>query len=300
MAKKLNKVTTVGVIINPVSGQPQPILQPINNVFHRHDINWDIYITKKDHDAKKFTKKLLRQQVDLIVVYGGDGTVMEVASSLINKSTPMAILPGGTANVVSVELNIPAKLDKAAQLAINPKSHIAQIDIGKVGNKHFLHRVGLGLAADKVKRANRSMKNKYGKMAYSIAALQSVKSRKMVSFNLTIDGKKHQTTGVSCHIANSGNMGAPGIKVSPSVNIDDGLLDVLVLRDLSTKSLHQVLKSMRKNIPNSDKFHHWQGKEISIKTNEPINVQGDGEVWGYTPIKAKIIPHAVNIVIPPK
>ena len=89
---------------------------------------------------------------------------------------PMAILPGGTANLMSVELGIPKDLTQAAQIIVDPGSVVRYVDMGQVGNQRFMLRVGIGFAGEKVKIADRELKDKWGILAYSIAGLKALKT----------------------------------------------------------------------------------------------------------------------------
>ena len=109
----------IHVVINPASGQPEPILNTLNDVFHHSGVDWDVSITKKYGDGIELARRAAEKGYDVVASYGGDGTVMEVANGLVDNKTPMAVFPGGTGNVMSVELNIPQNLAEAAQLAIS-------------------------------------------------------------------------------------------------------------------------------------------------------------------------------------
>lgn len=100
------QIKKLAIIVNPASGQGSNVLDIFNEVFTKANIDWNVFVTKKSGDAYKYTKEALAQNYDVVAVYGGDGTIREVASALISTSTLMAILPGGTANVFSVELKI--------------------------------------------------------------------------------------------------------------------------------------------------------------------------------------------------
>ena len=94
-----------------------------------------------------------------IAAYGGDGTVMEVSQAVQGGETPMAIPPGGTANLMSLEMGIPRKLNQAAQIMIDPDSVIHHLDMGQAGERRFMLRVGMGFDAQKVKLADRELKD---------------------------------------------------------------------------------------------------------------------------------------------
>ena len=97
MAKRIQ------VVINPASGQPQAILNTLNKVFRENEVEWDISITQASGDARRFAENAAAAGADVVAAYGGDGSVMEVAQGLMGTNVPVAILPGGTANLMSVE-----------------------------------------------------------------------------------------------------------------------------------------------------------------------------------------------------
>src|SRR5436853_1739431 len=109
-------IKRIHVVINPVSGQERPILGTMNKAFHQADIDWEVKVTKKAGDAQRYAQEAVKAGVDAVAVYGGDGTVMEVASGLVGTDMPLAIFPGGTANVMSIELGIPSDLAQACAL----------------------------------------------------------------------------------------------------------------------------------------------------------------------------------------
>lgn len=288
----------VHIIINPASGQPQTILNKLNDVFHPAGVEWVVSITQKSGDAARFARQAIAQGAEVVGAYGGDGTVMEVAEAVQGGEVPMAILPGGTANLMSVELGIPKDLTKAAQIMIDPESVIRRIDMGQVGEQRFMLRVGMGFAGEKVKLADRELKDKWGILAYSIAGLKALKTAPVANYHITVDGDEYQTDGKTCLIDNAGNMGSQGVAPSKTISINDGLLDVIIVRDARVGSWIALGKSMRGH-EDQDAVKHWQGQEIKIECDPPQDVQGDGEIWGQTPISAEVLPGVLPILAPP-
>jgi YegS/Rv2252/BmrU family lipid kinase len=292
MAKKVH------VIINPASGQPQPILHTLNSVFHPAGIDWGITLTKKSGDAQRAAHKAAKAGVDIVAAYGGDGTMMEVSQGLMDSDIPLAILPGGTANLVSVELNIPKDLKQAAELIVNKNTDIKKVDMGKIRDDYFLLRVGLGIAAEKVKKADREMKDKYGLAAYSIAALQAMSEAKPAHYKFTLDGKVVEADGVTCLVDNAGNLGMPGFKAANNITMWDGLLDLILVADLGVGSLAATAQSVLGMETPPDKIQHWQAKKITIETEKPMIVNVDGEMKGTTPLTIGVVPGAVSVITP--
>jgi YegS/Rv2252/BmrU family lipid kinase len=287
----------VHVVINPASGQPQPILNQINDVFYPAGVQWSVSITLQSGDATRFAKQAIAEGVDVVCSYGGDGTVMEVAQAVQGGDVPMAILPGGTANLMSVELGVPKDLTKAAQIVVDPNSVVRQVDMGQVGDGTFMLRVGMGYEGEKVKMADREMKDKWGILAYSIAGLKALETAPMANYHLTIDGEEHEVAGKACDIYNAGNIGVEGMSAGKSINVSDGLMDVFIVRDASLKSLSAVGDSLLGKEPDQKAVKHWQFREIQIECDPPQIVQVDGEVWDPTPaITVKVLPGMLPVL----
>ena len=286
----------IHVVINPASGQDQYILNTINRVFHEQEVPWDVSITQKSGDAGRFARQAITDGAEIVGAYGGDGTVMEVAEAVSGGQIPMAILPGGTANLMSVELGIPKDLNEAAQVLVDPNSVIRQIDMGQVGEKKFMLRVGIGFAGEKVKIADREMKDKWGILAYSIAGLKALKTTSVAQYRITVDGIEHETDGKTCLIDNAGNIGMQGMSADKAISVSDGMLDVIVVRDASVSSWIAVGDQILGREPKPGAVKHWQGREISIECDPPQTVQLDGEIWDPTPVSAKVLPGVLPVL----
>jgi diacylglycerol kinase (ATP) len=288
----------VHIVVNPASGQDRPFLNIFNNAFGPAGIDWELKVTKTAGDARQYAQQAAAEGIDLVVAYGGDGTVMEVASGLIGTQTPLAIFPGGTANVMSVELGIPGDLTQAAALICGSEHEIRPVDMGQVNDHNFILRAGVGLEADLVEGARRDLKDRIGNLAYVISALQALGNSKIVRYQLTLDGKEIETEGITCMVCNSGNVGQPGLTLAPTINVSDGLLDVLVVRAGDIGSLLSVFASVVRQNEDAQPLQHWQGREIKVQTEEAQTVQADGEILGQTPVNVKIIPSAIRVVVP--
>jgi diacylglycerol kinase (ATP) len=286
----------IEVIVNPGSGQPKPVLHTLNSVFRPANVEWNLSLTHESGDAERFAREAVENHVDAVAAFGGDGTVMEVARGVMGSPIPMAILPGGTANLMSVELGIPKDLTKAAEIIANPESTVKSIDVGEVNGAFFLLRIGMGIAAQKVELADREMKDRYGLMAYSIAALKAMKNATPVKYHFNLDGVEIDEEGVTCLVDNAGNFGVTGFSASKDISLFDGLLDVILIRDRSFQSFVSVGKSVATSTPSKDTFHHWQAKEIYISADPPQSIQVDGEIGWETPVNIKVIPRAVQVL----
>ncbi len=294
------KIRNIHIIINPASGKAESILPIINASMKEAGIKWEASITHQAGDAIQFAKAAVKEGIDALAVYGGDGTLMEAISGLIGSETPLAILPGGSANVMATELGIPTDLKEACTLLSHGPLETKAIDVGQFDKRYFLIRISLGFEADVVKGADRATKNRIGIFAYWLSAAAALKITKKAVYQLNIDGQEHAVEGLTCIITNTGNLGFSNISFDKHIDVSDGFLDVVVVRkaNLSLLKLMVVTWLKRERPDNVALVAHWQGKEISVSSRPKQAVQCDGEVLNKMPLHIKIIPGAIRVLVP--
>ncbi len=294
------KIRDIHIIVNPASGKRGPVLALINEALKDSGLRWEMLITKKSGDAIGFAKEAVKESVDALVVYGGDGTLMEAVEGLLGSEVPLAILPGGSANVFANELNIPKDLKEAFALIHHGPHEIRPVDIGQYNSHHFITRISFGFDADIVKGADRQTKNKFGFLAYFLAIAAALKKLKRVNYHLKIDGKEHCVKGLTCLINNVGNLGFTKISLDKHIDINDGLLDVVVVRRANPSLVKLLVTTFltRERPENYELVEHWQGRQISVSSNRKLVVQCDGEVIKDIPFNIKVIPSAVRVLVP--
>lgn len=288
----------IHVVINPAAGQPEPVLHILNQVFRPAGAEWDVSITQETGDATRQARQAAEGGAGVVVACGGDGTVMEVVSGLAGTEVPLGILPGGTGNVLSIELGIPQTLEEAARLLVSEESEIRQVDLGQCGERHFLLRVAMGYDAERINLTTRELRDRFGRFAYFVAGLQAIPESRAARYRVTLDGEELEVEGFTCLVSNAGSMGIPGLSLSPQIRIDDGLLDIFVVRDLDLESLASTAASIMDQPLDEESFRHWQAREISIAAEPAQAVVGDGESWGETPIEVTVLPGAVRVIAP--
>ena len=286
------------VVINPAAGQPEPILHILNSVFHPAGVEWEVSITHEFGDATRQARQAAEHGADIVVAYGGDGTVMEVANGLVGTEVALGIVPGGTGNILSIELDIPQSSEEAARLLVSPDAQRRKVDVGQSGERSFLLRAYVGFDAQRIQLTTREMRDRFGKMAYLIAALKAIPESEAIRYSLTLDDEEVECEGFTCIVQNAGNMGVGGLSLVPDVSISDGLLDIIVIHGLDPLSLASALGSIADAPLDPERFHHWQAREVTIAADSPQTVIGDGEDWGETPITIKVLPGAVRVICP--
>jgi YegS/Rv2252/BmrU family lipid kinase len=298
----MQSLKNIHIILNPAAGIKNPPLRVFNQHFKKAGYDWDVSITKDRGDGTRLTEKAIQDGADIVVAYGGDGTVMEVASGLQNTDSPMAILPGGTGNILSAELGIPQNLEQACELITKPEQfRIHKIDVGCSDDPDlpaFTLRAGVGLEANMLEGTDRELKENYGIFAYIMGAIQALGGAKEALYHLVLDDKELECEGLTCLIANAGYFGVPGITLDPKVKIDDGLLDVFVIRQMDLLGLFSLAASVARGSEKKAPTHHWQAKSIRIESDPPQPTQADGEMWGKSPVNICINPQSLNVIVP--
>jgi YegS/Rv2252/BmrU family lipid kinase len=304
-ADRLDKVQPQGarryihIVINPVSGRNRSLLRTFNTIFQAMGVDWNVSVTNRAGDARRLTKEVLSKGVDVVAVYGGDGTVREVASALVETDVPLAILPGGTANALALALEIPIDLVKSAVLAVSAQSAVRSVDVARFDDDYFLVAAGIGIPGMWVESADRESKDRLGPLAYALRAIQAARDVEVARYSITLDGREVETEGVSCIIANAGNFGLPGLSLSKRIDMADGLLDVFVIQDTNLDSILSLAASVVQQDETTAPFQHWQARRVSVKARPPQASQVDGESLEPRPFDITVIPQAVRIIVPP-
>ncbi|MDP9079945.1 MAG: hypothetical protein M3O71_21165 [Bacteroidota bacterium] len=293
------KFKHIHFIINPASGKEEPILSYIYRAFRDSRTDWDISLTKKDLGAGEIARKLIGK-TDLVVVYGGDGCVCAVAAALHGSKQPMAILPGGTANVMAGELGIPADTEAALALLQKGKFKLKTVDMGLVNGEPFLLRVNLGIMADMIIDTGRDLKDEIGQLAYGVTAVKTVVQARPVNYVLRIDNQPKLTvSGVALTVTNSGQMGIGELALLPGVSITDGLLDIILMPDSALSSVLKVAGSTLLGTESAT-LKHWRCREVVISLPEKQAFICDDTQRSAKILKITVIPGSIRMLIPLK
>ena len=294
------KIKNIHIIINPAAGKEQAFVYNINILLKEAGIKWGVSITHEAGDGIRAAKAAVKTRIDAVAVYGGDGIVMEAVSGLMGSGMPLIIFPGGSTNVMATELGIPSDIKDVCALISQTPLKMKTIDVGQYDDQYFIVGISIGFGADMVKGADREAKNKNGMLAYFYSGFDALKRIKPATYHLKIDGNEFDVRGVTCVIANAGNLGCTKISLDRHIDISDGLLDVVIIRKANFNMFKHMLATLikRERPHNTELVQHWQGKEISITSSHKQAVQCDGEMLEKIPSIIKIVPAAIRVLVP--
>lgn len=286
------------IIVNPAAGQGTPNLKQFNKLFQKAGWIWNMEVTQAYGDGRAAAQRAVAQGYSVVAAYGGDGTVMDVAAGLAGTDIPLAILPGGTGNSVALEMGVPILLHEALRLIVHEPHTVRCIDVGWANGNPFLLRLGIGFEALAVQVADRSAKDRWGLLAYVMGTLAALNRSQMSNYRIEVDGKVEETEGLACTIANAATIGIPGLVISPSVRMDDGLLDLFLMRKGDLNEFTSLAASLVSPQTVANPLPHWSGREITISADPPQSVEADGDVITRTPLNVVVQKQGLGVIVP--
>lgn len=289
------------IVLNPVSGtdDPQDVRELITQYFDAQDWAHEIYTTTGEEQVADVVRKALKQDFDLCVAAGGDGTVAGVASGLVHSQVPLGIVPSGTGNALARELKIP--MQQSLALEIITGSHtLRSFDALQVQERFFFLNLSFGVSAQAMLDAERQVKRKFGVFAYVWSGLKRLVGFQPYKFELDIDGQTYRFRASEIVVANSAIVGLPALRIAPDVRFDDGRFNVCIVRANTLwdylKIGWDMLLGHQKRNPH---LRFLEAKHsVSIRVTHPVPIQADGEFIGRGSIDVSLVPQAVQIIAP--
>jgi diacylglycerol kinase (ATP) len=290
------------IVYNPAAGQSpdlKNILDRVANLWR--DLGWQVQIaaTTAPGDATSKAQIAARSGYNAVVAAGGDGTVNEVMNGLVGTETALGVLPLGTVNIWAREMGLSMDMLKAAESLA--QSELTKIDVGIAGNRYFLLMAGIGFDAAVTATVRSEEKKLFGAIAYVKQAIQIAWNFRGVRLKLRIDGKRVRGKILMVIVGNSQLYGGV-IKFTAHATIDDGLLDVCVIKGRGMLSAPRRLISIFARHYNRDpQVKYYQAKQVEIrrKRGKALPVQVDGDYLGTTPMSFRVVPDSLWIMVPP-
>lgn len=288
------------MIVNPNAGKKQGLAaaQKAAVSFQEQGIEFEIMVSKVPGDSIDLASSINISNFDGILAVGGDGTLFEIINGLL-KSThkipiPIGQIPVGTGNSFIKDLGISTQEDALKAIL---SGQTREIDLGEFtysdGKYYFINLLGTGFVSNVAYRAG-----KYkilGSLSYILGVLEEVIVLRSSKIELTIDGRLIKREAVFTEICNSRCTGG-NMMMAPDARIDDGLLDVIILNKVSRRKLLSLFPSLFKgDHVKDDAVEVFKGKNISLKSDYPLVLTPDGEIFGKTPIEVKIHPRKIKM-----
>lgn len=234
---------------------------------------------------------------DTVVAVGGDGTVADVATGIFGSNAKLGIIPTGSTNITARSLGIPTD-PVAAAAAFGGPILVRCIDVGRSGDRVFLHIAGAGLDAEMFKATDPVWKRRVGWMAYLPAAAAALRLSPS-DLVVTADGERIEASSPLVLIANGGSAITPSFEIYPGIAIDDGWLDLLVFTATTPAAVAAALGHLtRQRLDRSPHVIWRRVASVRVDADPPLAVQLDGDPRGTTPRDFEVVARGLEVVIP--
>lgn len=285
-------------IINPISGlqSKESVIQLIDDTIDATKYTWEIEYTQNAGHAVDISAEAAKNEIDIVVAVGGDGTMNEVARSLVNTPTALGILPFGSGNGLARHLLIPMDTRKALE-TIND-GVVEQIDYGIMNGTHFFCTCGVGF--DAFVSLKFAEAGKRGMLAYLEKTLQESLNYQPETYVLeTEDGKvRHKAFLIAC--ANASQYGNNAY-IAPNALITDGLLDVIILEPFTVLDVPSLaFQLFNKTIDHNSRIKTFKCRDLHIHRNTSGVAHFDGDpMMTGSDIHVNVVQKGLRVVVPP-
>jgi diacylglycerol kinase (ATP) len=260
----------------------------------KYSFQWHLYFTEKDQTVSRIGNKIKSSKYTIVVAIGGDGTINQVASTMLNTKAEMGIIPGGSANGLAYNLNLPDNFTAALERILESKAQ--PFDVIKINDSLYsVHLCDVGINARTVKRFEKA--NSKGMLGYGKHMIKEMATRKKVFyFYLTTHNIKKRFKAEMLVIANAASY-ATGAVINPVGNTQDGRFEIIIIKPYPWWALLRLLGHIfRGKHGKLDYVKIYSTDEVTIQFFAPQDFQTDGEIHeGVTGIKATILPNALRI-----
>jgi lipid kinase YegS len=258
----------------------------------------EVRVTWEKGDAQRFASEA--SEVDLLIAAGGDGTLNEVVHGLMDlpkKARPVfGVVPLGTANDFAAGCGIPRDPDTALALCLEGEA--VPIDVGKANEHWFLNVASVGFGAEITATTSPELKRLLGPAAYTVMGAILAMNVHHYHGRLILPDREITGSGPVAIVGNGRQTGG-SFQVAPRARINDGLLDVLVVRNIPATAALTAARELQQLSPNGEYISYWQTPWAEVHSEEAIPVNLDGEPVRFSSVRYEAVPKAIRLIVPP-
>jgi diacylglycerol kinase (ATP) len=290
---------STAIIINPISGgasrhAARARAQLALAVVDAHGDPVEVLLTERVGHARELAKSAVRRGARLVLAWGGDGTINEVASALAFDEVPMGIVPAGSGNGLARELGVHPRAERAIADALQavPRS----MDLGEIDGHLFANMAGVGFDAHIASEfATATRRGFLGYAGITARALRTYEAR---HYRVTTGGVETAHRAILVTIANSAQFGN-NARIAPGARVDDGELDLVVMEEQSRlATLSSMPRLFNGTIERVRGCTIRRIREATIESDQPMRYHVDGEpMAGGTKLRVRIHPAALRIAV---
>ena len=250
---------------------------------------------RSPEDAMELARQCVADGIEALVVCGGDGMVHLGVQAVAGTETPLGIIPAGTGNDVARYLDLP-RSDPALAADVVARGKERVIDLARVGSVHFVTVLAAGFDAIVNERAN-AMAWPKGQMRYNLATLAELRVLAPIPYVLELDGVEERLEATLVAVGNGPSFGG-GLRITEGAELDDGMLDVVVIRPLSKLGLLRTYPKLFKGTHvHAPQYQHHRVRRVTVAA-PGIVAYADGERIGALPLTIEVVPGALRVLVP--
>ncbi|HMD12813.1 MAG TPA: diacylglycerol kinase [Marmoricola sp.] len=250
---------------------------------------------RSPEEAMELARQCVADGIEALVVCGGDGMVHLGVQAVAGTDTPLGIIPAGTGNDVARYLDLP-RSDPALAADVVARGKERTIDLARVGSVYFVTVLAAGFDAIVNERAN-AMAWPKGQMRYNLATLAELRVLAPIPYVLELDGVEERLEATLVAVGNCPSFGG-GLRITEGAELDDGMLDVVVIRPLSKLGLLRTYPKLFKGTHvHSPQYQHHRVRRVTVAA-PGIVAYADGERIGALPLTIEVVPGALRVLVP--
>jgi diacylglycerol kinase (ATP) len=285
----------VALLVNPTSGRGAgaKIAPVVARRLRDAGIEVAELITTSAEDVPPRTRAAIKTLADAVVLVGGDGTVHQVVQEMAGSGMPLGLIPAGTGNDFARALGIPLG-DPGAAAERVVAGATRDVDLLKAKDELITTIVASGFDSLVNERANR-MRWPRGQARYTVATFAELRTFKPLKYTVTVDGEVHETEAMLVAVGTCPSYGG-GLRICEGASIEDGLLDVTIIRPVSRLTLLQMFPKLPKgtHIPHPAVVQ-LQGRTVRLEA-AGVKAYADGEPLSALPVDIEIVPGALTVI----
>jgi diacylglycerol kinase (ATP) len=290
---------STAIIINPISGGASPgaaraRAQLALAVVDAHGDPVEVLLTERVGHARELAKSAVRRGVRLVLAWGGDGTINEVASALAFDEVPMGIVPAGSGNGLARELGVHPRAERAIADALQAVPR--PMDLGEIDGHLFANMAGVGFDAHIA--AEFATATRRGFIGYAGITARALRTYQPLHYRVTTGGAETAHRAILVTIANSAQFGN-NARIAPGAKVDDGELDLVVMEEQSRfATMCSLPRLFNGTVERVRGCTIRRIREATIESDQPMRYHVDGEpVQGGTRLRARVHPGALMVAV---
>jgi YegS/Rv2252/BmrU family lipid kinase len=285
-------------VVNPAAGSdPAAKLIPVARRLREAGAEVAVEYSRSLEHAADLARDAAKKG-DVVIAAGGDGMVGGLAGALAGTEATLGILPAGRGNDFARQLALPDDPERLAELLLSAEPRtIDAIEVAAAGGATRIVVGSVYGGVDSVANAHINRLTRLpGSLAYYLGPLRAIATWRPVSYRITVDGETREESGYTVVAANSGYYGY-GLHIAPDAAVDDGLLDVVIIRHAPRRLFFAVMRELPHGTHvRRPQIEVLRGREIRVEADREIPVGGDGELLGTLPATIRVLPGALRVI----